>query len=150
MKKVINSTIYTSDSVQKMYRKFFMLNPAAILGGICGTPEVNFTILKMKSAKIGKEKLIFFNDGSTAIYYFLSTNKDVSFSVHMNEFSSSHFEFLDAMLCHYNFFRLDSGCTKIELCLEFKIKSGFWMVVFYLMFYRKLQGRLDNILDKQF
>lgn len=109
-------------------------------------PKTEKNTLKNNSAKPGSEYLIYFEDGSTALYQLFSLVPQVSFSVHIDDFRSKRFKGLEAMRCHFSFLQLESGKIIVDCQCQFKMSSRFHIVLFDLFLQSIIQKKLDATL----
>jgi len=143
MSKEVHSFITISAPLEEVFSYFFSLNPTVILQGIWLVAKTDKDTLKNKRAKPGSEQLIYFEDGSTALYQLFSLIPQVSFSIHIDDFRSKRFRWLEAMRCHFTFLELESGKIIVDCQCQFKMSSRLHIILFDLFFQRIIQKELD-------
>lgn len=143
MSKEVHSFITISALLEEVFSYFFSLNPTVILQGIWLVPKAENYTLKNKGAKPGSEQLIYFEDGSTALYQLFSLVPQVSFSVHIDDFRSKRFRGLEAMRCHFTFLQLESGKVIVACRYQFQMSSR-CQLLFDLFLQDIIQKKLDS------
>lgn len=146
MRKEIHSFARVSAPCEEAFPYFFSFNLLQVFEGLWIIPNVQSAFFKIKSAKPGSERTIYFEDNSSALCQLFGFNPRDSFSVHIDHFTSSRFMGLEAMRCHFYFTALGPEVTKVQSEYQFKLVSPFWGIVFELFFREKIQRRLDAIL----
>lgn len=146
MSKEVHSFITISAPLEEVFSYFFSLNPTIILQGIWLVPKTDKNTLKNKTAKLGSEQLIYFEDGSTALHQLFSLVPQVSFSVHIDDFRSKRFKGFEAMRCHFTFLQLESGKIMVDCQCQFKISSRLYILLFDLFLQGIIQKKLDAAL----
>nr|WP_315242253.1 hypothetical protein [uncultured Flavobacterium sp.] len=146
MSKEVHSFITISAPLEEVFSYFFSLNPTVILQGIWMVPKTDKDTLKSKRAELGSEQLIYFEDGSTALYQLFNLVPQVSFSVHIDDFRSKRFRGLEAMRCHFTFLQLESGKIIVDCQCQFKMSSRFHILLFDLFLQSIIQKKLDATL----
>ena len=146
MNKEVRSFVTITAPREEDFSYFFSLNPAVILHGLWLTPKTDNNVLKKKGLKPGSEVLIYFDDGSTALYQLFDMIPEVSFSIHIDDFKSKRFKGLLAMRCHFSFLQLEAGRTILDIKCEFKMESGFYKTLFDWFGRNIVQKNLDKML----
>ncbi|TCK56433.1 hypothetical protein C8C83_4447 [Flavobacterium sp. 90] len=146
MSKSIHSFVRVSAPCGEVFPYFFSLNLLQVFKGFWFVPNIESAFFKIKSAKPGSERLIYFEDCSTAVCQLFDFTPQVSFSVQIDNFTSSCFIGLEAMRCHFSFSDSGSGMTQVNSHYQFKMHSPFWNLLFEVFFRRIMQQRLDSVL----
>ncbi|MFH7017287.1 hypothetical protein [Flavobacterium sp. FlaQc-47] len=146
MDKEIHSFVRVSAVCEETFTYFFSMNLFSVFKGFWFMPNIKSTFFKNKTAKIGKESLIYFDDGSTAVSRLLVYIRQVSFLVQIDHFTSGTFMGLEAIRCHFCFSDSGPGMTQVRCQYQFKMHSRFWDLVFELFFRKLMQKRLDSLL----
>ncbi|MBK0368690.1 hypothetical protein [Flavobacterium agrisoli] len=118
MLKEVHSTTTISKSLTEVFDYFFSLNPLGILQEFGYLAQNKTEILVNTNSMLGSEELIYFHDGSTALYQLYDLMPNVLFSIHIDDFSSKRIKGLEAIRCHYSFDALESGMVIVHCCIS--------------------------------
>ncbi|MBS7253288.1 hypothetical protein [Flavobacterium branchiicola] len=146
MTKELHTFVIISAPLQEVFSYFFSQNPTVVLGGILFTPKNEKNTLNRVDMKPGLEELIYFDDGSTALYQLFSAIPRVSFSVHIDDFRSKRFRGLDAMRCHFTFTQLEANRIIVNCRYQFKMSTRFHELLFDFFLKGSIQKKLDAVL----
>ncbi len=146
MTKEIYSFITISAPLEEVFSNFFSLNPTVVLQDLWFVPRTDKNILENSCAQPGSELSIYFEDGSMALYQLFSLDPKVSFSVHVDDFTSKRFKGLYAMRCHFSFLQLESGKIMVGCQCQFNISTRLHIILFDLFLQEIIQKSLDAAL----
>ncbi|MCP2025825.1 hypothetical protein L1276_000965 [Flavobacterium sp. HSC-32F16] len=143
MTKEVYSFITIAAPLEEVFPYFFSLNPTVVLQELWLVPRTDKNILENSCAQPGSELSIYFEDGSMALYQLFSLVPLVSFSVHVDDFTSKRFKGLYAMRCHFSFLQLESGKIMVECHCQFNLGTRLHTILFDLFLKRIIQKKLD-------
>ncbi|MEL1254137.1 hypothetical protein AAEO57_10145 [Flavobacterium sp. DGU38] len=146
MKKEVHSFVRVPLPCREVFPYFFSLNLLEICKGFWVFPDIKSGFFKTTSAQPGSVRLIYFEDFSTARCQLSAIVPEVSFSVHIEGFSSRCFNGLESIDCHFAFSDLENVITNVHSHYQFKLKWVLWDVLFDLFLHRVLQKKLDKVL----
>ncbi|SHM06946.1 hypothetical protein [Flavobacterium saccharophilum] len=143
MRKELQSFIIVSAPLEEVFSYFFSLNPTVVLQNIWFVPKNEKNILNTDMIEPGDEELIYFQDGSTALYQLFSLIPRVSFSVHIDEFRSKRFKGFNAMRCHFTFTQLEHNKIIVDCRYQFYMDSSLRQLFFDLFLKGIIQKKLN-------
>lgn len=146
MRKEIHSSVMVTASLQEAFPCFFSLNFMSVFEGFKFLPKVKAPIFDINSMKPGTEEIIYFEDGSIALCQLFEIIPEISFSFHIDHFSS-RFLGLEAMRCHFSFDDSASDTTGVRCQYQFKFTSKFWNFLYDVFLCRIIQKKLDSFMS---
>lgn len=145
---VIHSSIQTEAVLGEVFREILSKDLLMVFKDIPYVPRFEpFTSFE-RFPRPGSERMIFFEDFSSARQIFLTFIPEMSFSFSIDNFTMTRLYGLSKIECQFAFFKLNSGSTKVSVEYRFKCRSRIWKFFFMILIEKYMQERISIFLKK--